>query len=91
MNAKFYDHAMNQTNPARAEAIARARRELIAEGRACYVEANWKGGDRFYWNGDGHTALSLAKELVFNGAESVIFRASDGHEIDADGIRNARY
>lgn len=86
-DAKFYDHCKNQTNAAVAEAMARVRREVIAEGRDYRVEANWKGGARFYWNGGHYDALGLAKDLWRNRAENVTLTGPDG-PID---IPSARY
>ena len=86
-DAKFYDHCKNQTNAAVAEAMARVRREVIAEGRDYRVEANWKGGARFYWNGGYYDALGLAKNLWRNRAENVTLTGPDG-PID---IPSARY
>ncbi len=58
--AKYYDHAMNHANAADASAVAKVRREAIAEGQAYRVEANWAGQERFYWNGGRYDALGLA-------------------------------
>lgn len=85
---KFYDHCANFTNAAVAEASARVRREVIAEGQAYRVEANWKGQGRFYWNGGRYDALGLAKDLFRNRAENVILTGPDGTSID---IMSARY
>lgn len=86
--AKFYDHATNTTNPAVASAMARVRREAIAENREYRVEANWKGGERFYWNGGRYDVLSLAKSLVFNRAENVAMTDHAGNAVD---IESAAY
>lgn len=89
---RFYDHATNLTNPAVASAVARARRELIAEGAAVTVEAAWSHDpDGFWWNGDRHTALSLAKDLVRNGAARVALTEADGRRLDAAAIAAARF
>jgi hypothetical protein len=86
--ARFYDHAKNHTNAAVAHAIARVRREVIADGTAYRVEANWKGQGRFYWNGGRYDALGLAKDLFRNRAENVVLTGPDGKPVD---IESARY
>jgi hypothetical protein len=72
MTAKFFDYAKNLTNPAVAEAVAHVRRDAIADGSAKRVEANWPGGERFYWNGGDYDVAVLANELRRNNAENVV-------------------
>lgn len=72
MNAKYYDHAKNQTNPAVAHAMARAKRSCVADGTALRIEANWPGKDRFYWIGCEHDVRELQRSLVFGKAENVV-------------------
>ena len=91
MNATFYDHATNHANAAEAQAVAAVRRDSIADGTAYRVEANWKGKDRFYWNGGRHDAIGLAKDLVFNKAENVELQRPDGTVIRAKAIAALRY
>lgn len=87
-NAKFYDHSMNSLPAAVGWAMAKVRREAIADGRAYYVEANWVGGGRFYWNGGYYDVLGLAKSLVRNNAENVVMTDPNGGFVD---ILAARY
>ena len=73
MNATiaYYDHSKNQTNAAVGEAMARAKRDAVADGSAMLVEANWKGKDRFFWIGCEYDVNRLASDLRYNGAENV--------------------
>jgi hypothetical protein len=84
--AKFYDHAKNHLKPAVAEAIARARREVIAENKAYRVEFTSSEGQRLYWDGAYYDVLLLAKELAWNRGSPVMtdFR---GEKIDIAGTR----
>ena len=72
MNAKFYDHAKNLTNPAKAHAVARVRREVIAEGSAYCVEFSNSRSERLYFNGGRYDVLALAKDLQFNNCSPVM-------------------
>ena len=86
--ATFYDHATNQANAAAGWAIAKVRREVIAEGKAYKVLAKWAHQDTpFYWDGGMYDALRLAKQLLFNRCEVQLI-APDGHTVD---IAAARY
>ncbi len=87
MNAAFYDHAKNLTNAAKASAVARVRRELIAEGNAYRVEFTASNGRRLYWNGSRYDVLSLAKDLRFNNCDAVMLDPA-GRSVD---IAAAKY
>jgi len=87
MNAVFFDNAKNHVNAAKASAMARVRRELIAEGAAYYVEWVNKSGVKMFWNGGRYDVLGLAKDLVFNGANAVMLDPA-GRSVD---IAAARY
>jgi hypothetical protein len=89
--AKYYDHAMNCSNPAEAHAIAAVRRDAIKENSIYRVEANWKGQERFYWNGGRYDAICLARELVFNRAENVQLTRPNGEILNSDKIRELAY
>ena len=86
---KFYDHATNMTKPAQAQAVARARRDSIADGTAYRVEFENSKGETFYWDGCRYDALQLAKDLAFNKFMTPprLFN-SKGELVD---IENARY
>lgn len=87
MNAVFFDNAKNHVNAAKASAMARVRRELVAEGAAYYVEWMNKSGVKMFWNGSRYDVLGLAKDLVFNGVAAVMLDPA-GRSID---IASARY
>ena len=86
MNASFYDHAKNLSNAAKASAVARVRRELVAEGAAYRVEFVASNGQRKYWNGGRYDALGLAKDLRFNGVDVVMYGPA-GNQIDIEAAR----
>ncbi len=90
---KFYDHAKNHTNVAIAAAVARARRDAIADGNAYRVEATPRGGGRrFWWNGSRYDALALARDLAFNNYENVVLTRADGTIVDITrAIQSAIY
>ena len=87
MNAVFFDNAKNHVNVAKASAIARVRREVIAEGAAYYVEWINSSGIKMFWNGGRYDVLGLAKDLVFNGVAAVMLDPA-GNSVD---IAAARY
>lgn len=87
MNARFYDHAKNLTNPAQAAAVARVRREVIAEGSPYRVDFSNSRGERLFFDGGRYDVLSLAKDLLFNGCNPVM-TAPCGGVLD---IAAARY
>jgi hypothetical protein len=86
MNASFYDHAKNLTNAAKASAVARVRREVIAEGAAYRVDFSNSRGERLYFNGGRYDVLSLAKDLLFNGCNPVM-TGPCGSVLDIAGAR----
>ena len=88
---KFYDHVMNQGNPAVASAMARVRRESVEAGNAYRVEATPSNGVRFYWDGGSYDALQLAKDLVFNRYADVVLIRPNGKIMGPEEIKAARY
>jgi len=87
MNAVFFDNAKNHVNVAKASAMARVRRELIADAAAYYVEWINKSGVKMFWNGSRYDVLGLAKDLAFNGV-AVVMLDPAGRSVD---IAAARY
>jgi hypothetical protein len=84
----FYDHSMNMTNKAVGMAMARVRRECIADGTAYRVEATPRSGKRFYWDGGRYDCIQLAKQLSFNRYGDVTLTDASGKSVD---IENATY
>ena len=58
------------------EAMAKARRDVIKDGAAFRVEANWPGKERFYWTGCEYDVTCLERELRLNRAENVVVSAA---------------
>lgn len=95
---RYYDHATNVggANAAKGTAIARAARECRAEGDAWTVYFTDNGGERCWWSGDRHTALSLAKQFTAPGhpfpeRADVRLVAPFGREYDHDAVRAAKF
>lgn len=68
--ARYYDHAKNQRIAAVGHAIAKAAREVKAEGTAWTVEFVGDDGVTNFWSGTGYDCLALAKDLTRNGYEA---------------------
>ena len=81
MNATFFDNAKNHTNPAVAHAIARVRREVIAEGKAYRVDFTNAKGQAMYFDGGRYDVLALAKDIRFNGG-AVAMTDPNGNAVD---------
>lgn len=85
-SATFFDYAMNQTNAAQAEAIARARRDTVADGTAYRVEFVGRDGQRHFWNGCAYDAKALGLEMHQNGYEVTVTQP-DGTVMDLSKVR----
>ena len=87
MTIKFFDFALNHTNAAVAEAVARARRDAIADGTDYRVEFP-SSADCIscYWNGCAHDALCLGRELHANGIPVIVFDSAD-KKVNLDKVR----
>lgn len=84
---RYFDYALNHVNAAQAEAIAKARRDVLSTGDSFRVEANWPGKEPFFWDGCRYDALVLARELVFNRAENVKLTDPSGRLVDVASER----
>lgn len=88
--AHYYDHAKNQRNAAVAHAMAKAAREVKAEGTAYVVEFTTATGEIKFWSGCHYDALGLAKQIVRNGGAATL-RKPNGEVLTADAIIASRY
>ena len=86
MNAAFYDNAKNSRNAAEGHAIARVRREVIAEGIAYRVDFTRTSGELMFWDGGRYDALRLAKSLKSNGVV-VTMTDPNGNAVDIAAAR----
>ena len=92
LSPKFYDHAANCRTTSMRYAVARARSEVIAEGIAWTITAQWSGQPApFFWNGASYDVLALAKQLVNNNIEFVTVVTNDGCTLDRVAIRNRKF